>query len=143
MPASFNIKSLFFDRPGIIEALGKGRAAALSKAGAFVRTRGRSKLRRRKASAPANQPPSSHDGSLKDKTYFSYDPQSRSVVIGPAKFKKGAADIIEKGGEETLTDKHGKSRRVTYPPHPWMGPALAEEIRAGTIPSPWHNSIRK
>jgi len=142
MPAGFNVKNMFFDRRPVIEALGRATANALSKAGAFVRTRGRSKLRRRKASAGANQPPSSHDGSLKDKTYFSFDPKSRSVVIGPERFKKGVAETIEKGGEETLTDKRGHTRRVTYPPHPWMGPALAEEVRAGTIPGPWHDSIK-
>jgi len=142
MPAGFQVKSLFFDRRPIIESLGRATAAALSKAGAFVRTRGRSKLRKRRASAAANQPPSSHVGSLKNKTFFSFDPSTRSVVVGPEKFNKGAADTIEKGGEETLTDKHGHSRRVTYPPHPWMGPALAEEIRAGTIPGPWHDSVK-
>jgi len=142
MPGSFTVKNLFFDRKAIIDALGRARAQAMAKAGAFVRTRGRSKLRRRKASSQPGQPPSSHTDDLKNKTYFSYDPATRSEVIGPEKYKKGVADVIEKGGTETLTDKHGKTRAATYKPRPWMGPALAEEVQAGTIPSVWHNSIK-
>lgn len=142
MPSGFQVKNLFFDRKPIIEALGRARAQAMAKAGAFVRTRGRSKLRRRKAASKAGQPPSSHVGTLKDKTYFSYDPATRSEVIGPEKFGKGAAETIEAGGNEVLTDSKGHTRNAHYDPRPWMGPALAEEVRAGTIPGPWHNSIK-
>src|SRR4051794_21204121 len=79
----------FFDRDGIQRMFGAEspqQLKKLSRIGAFIRTRARSLLRRRKKTAGAGQAPSVHssnpDASLK-KILFAYDPSTRSVVVGP------------------------------------------------------------
>lgn len=57
---------------------------------------------------------------LKELIFFNYDPQSRSVVIGPIKFGTNpAADVIEYGG---MSKGHFHAAR------PFMRPALAEAL---------------
>lgn len=84
--ATFDLKELFFDRPAVIAATNRAERQALSKIGAFVRRRARSKLRRRKRVSSPGESPSVHStdkvASLKT-ILFAYQPSSRSVVIGP------------------------------------------------------------
>lgn len=128
----FKVQNLFFDRQPVIDAMAKKDRAALSKGGAFVRTRARSSMKRRKKVAERGKPPSAHVGKIKDLLYFSYDPHSRSVVIGPAKFREGIVPrLMEEGGR----GPNGK----TYEPHPYMGPALQAELP--NLPSRWSGSL--
>jgi hypothetical protein len=144
MGAGFRVKKNFFDRRAVVEAVGRAKAATLSKIGAFLRTRARSSIRKRKAVSPAGSPPSSHEGSLKNLLFFSYDPASRSVVVGPERFKSGdAPKLLEFGGDSVQRTRRGASRAVHYSPHPYMGPALKAELAAGTIPPAWRDSIRR
>lgn len=83
------VKKSFFDRPKILDALGKrGRETirALSKAGAWIRQRARSSIRRRKRVSSPGSPPSAHSRdpnvTLK-KILFAYDAAAGSVVVGP------------------------------------------------------------
>lgn len=169
----FKIKDTFFNREKVIRAVDAGRRRALSKAGAFVRTRARSLLRRRKKSSAAGQPPSVHSGNdaatLK-KILFGWDPARDSVVIGPVKLN-GKGDIAESvtvpelmefGGVVTLkrarTIPGTKARRggrkaagpvrlaagerLNYADHPFMGPALKQEVADGKISSAWAGCVR-
>jgi hypothetical protein len=81
--------------------------SALSKFGAYTRRRDKSSLRYKPfgVSAPLGKPPYVHQGSfkrtskkngtvkiqaaspLRELTLFAYDPEHRSVVIGPAEFR--------------------------------------------------------
>ena len=133
--------SYFFDRPAVYKAMSKANKKALSKAGAFVRTRAKRSIRKRKKISKPNSPPSSHSGELRRLIFFSYDFNTDSVVIGPLLFKgkKGAQtvpNILEKGGTKRYK---GKPRR--YKPRPFMKPALKEEVKEGNIPKQWKNSI--
>jgi hypothetical protein len=133
-----DIKRFFFDRKVVIDAMDKATRAALSKAGAFIRTRARTSMRRRKGISGPGQPPSVHTGLLKDRLFFGYDPSNRSVVVGPERIGKAdAPPLLEFGGSTT---RRGKPAR--YRPRPFMAPALDAEVRAGTIPPQWTNSIR-
>ncbi len=81
------VKSQFFDRQVVIDAVGRASAQALAKAGAFIRTGARSSMKRRKASAPPGMPPSVHApsgafASLRN-ILFAFDPATKSMVIGP------------------------------------------------------------
>ncbi len=127
------IKDMFFDRQAVIDQVSADNRRKLSKAGAFIRTRARSKLRRRRKAASAGQPPSVHSRdsrtSLKFILFGLSDDQS--VVIGPVGLSghqlQGASattipQLMEMGGTATLDGK-----RVRYAAHPFMGPALAEE----------------
>jgi hypothetical protein len=79
-------KRYFFDRLKVTAAADKAMIRVLSRFGAYVRTRSRSSLRRRKAASPPGSPPSVHSSSkfttLRN-ILFVYDPATRSVVTGP------------------------------------------------------------
>jgi len=97
MPQPFAItmrmKDVFFDRAAVKNRMTKANCKALSKAGAFIRRRARSSLRRRKKPSPPGQPPSVHTNdrvaTLKN-ILFAYDPHSESLVVGPVKLNQKA-----------------------------------------------------
>lgn len=119
------MKSLFFDRKSVLEGVDKATRVALSKFGAFVRTRARSSIRTRKEVSAPGSPPSSHTGRLKAGVLFGYDPEARSVIIGPVAYREGstAPRLLEEGG---VSVEGGKRR--TYRPRPFMQPAFAAEL---------------
>jgi hypothetical protein len=84
-------KQLFFDRRLVKNRISKANRKALSKAGAFIRRRARSSLRRRKGVSTPGRPPSVHssDGvaTLKN-ILFAYEPNSESLVVGPVKLNQ-------------------------------------------------------
>ena len=86
MTVSIAIKEWFFDREAVQKAIERGNLRALSEAGAFIRTRARSSLRRRKKPSPAGSPPSVHSrdslATLKN-ILFGLEPQRQAVIIGP------------------------------------------------------------
>ena len=98
---------------------------------------------------------------------FAYNPQGHSVVIGPVGLNKRpknssaqtVPELLEKGGTASVvqwagatgnvwnfgsTTAHYFRRRTVrghYSPHPFMGPALAKEVAAGTIVGPWAGKV--
>jgi hypothetical protein len=106
------VKKFFLDKPAVANAVDAGTRRALSKFGAFVRTRSRSSIRKRKKASKPGQPPSSHVGTLKKLIFFTYDQQKKSVVIGPTKFagskfigaKSGVPETLEYSGEVTIRE---------------------------------------
>jgi hypothetical protein len=109
---AFREKSMFFDRPAVVEAVGRAGAKALGKAGAYIQRRAKSSIRKRKRASRAGEPPSSHVGTLRDRIYFSYDPPTRSVVVGPTPI--GSVGVVpptlEFGG--TVPQRRNPRRRV-------------------------------
>jgi hypothetical protein len=147
---NMKVKALFFDRPKVRRAVDRAKRHALSKAGAFIRQRARTSIRKRKGASPPGQPPRSHEGSLRRLVLFGFDRASDSVVVGPARLNRpGAApSTLEFGGRTTVTRRRvrrdGKrvieSRRVRIAARPYMGPALKKELP--NIPKAWANSVR-
>ncbi|GIW81494.1 MAG: hypothetical protein KatS3mg105_3301 [Gemmatales bacterium] len=137
-------KSLFFDRKKVIDAVDRATRRNLSKFGAFVRRRARSSIRKRKrgVSSPGN-PPFSHTGLLKNFIFFAYQPDRRSVIIGPAKLNKRGdiPHILEFGGNQTVFNRRDNTRmRVFIQARPYMRPAFEKELEK--LPSLWANSVR-
>lgn len=160
-------KAGFFDSAAVARSVDAATRRVLSKFGAFVRTRARTSIRRRKGVSPPGGPPYSHVGLLKQFLFFSYDTGSRSVVIGPARLG-GTADPeapgrLEYGGtmqgngrvifvtNEVGRDKKGKftsrgktrvelNGTIRYKPRPFMGPAL-QQVLPG-LPAMWKDSVR-
>lgn len=91
MKLTMKVTSLFFDKQAVISRMDKARRRILSKAGAFIRRRARSSIRRRKRVSRPGEPPSAHSGdkvaTLKN-ILFAYDPQSNSVVVGPVRLNQ-------------------------------------------------------
>ena len=125
-------KNLFFDRAKVVNALHKKTLRGLSKAGAFVRTRSRHSIRKRKGISAAGGPPHSHVGLLRDKIFFFLDPSREVVVVGPVRLNKPgeAPRLLEKGG---MFRRNGRTMR--YAARPFMKPALDAE--APKFPSFW------
>jgi hypothetical protein len=126
-------KGGFFDRAKVVRALDRANRRALSKAGAFVRTRARTSMRKRRGSARPGQPPYAHVGLLRNLILFVYDAVKRTVVVGPAKLNKPGRvpALLEHGGHNQAGD--------FYRGNPYMTPALAHE--ASGFPSIWKNSV--
>lgn len=122
-----NIKySQFFDKPGVINKIKAGARGALSKAGAYIRQRAKTSIRKRKRPASPGSPPSSHTGRLRDAILFGYDERTDSVVVGPTKYKNSnptGAELLEYGG----TGKTAKGKAAYYHAFPFMHPAEAAE----------------
>ncbi len=83
------ITNMFFDRAELQRKIGKRNAAAMSKAGAYIRTTAQTKvLKRRRSRSRPGQPPHVHS---RDKKYslkfitFKFDEDSESLVVGPEK----------------------------------------------------------
>ncbi len=142
------VKGLFFDRAVVADAMDKTTRRAFSKFGAFVRTRARSSIRKRKRVSEPGSPPSSHSGLLRQFIFFAYDPDRKSVVIGPAKLNSvlspTAAKSLEHGGESIVRSgrrEHGETRKVLVRPRPFMQPAFEAELpKAAKL---FENSLNK
>lgn len=146
----------FFDRAAVIDAMDKASLRALSRFGAFVRRSAKSLIRKRRAVSQPGSPPSSHTGLLKQFLFFFWDPETRSVVVGPIKLnqKSGEApSLLEYGGkinarEQRITvKKEGSTRQVvipagtrTYSARPYMQPAL--DANLSKLPDMWSNAIK-
>jgi hypothetical protein len=79
-------KALFLDRQAVTKAIGRAAAKALGKAGAYIRQSARQSIRTAKTASRPGRPPHSHVGTLKRLLFFSFDPATNSVVVGPVGF---------------------------------------------------------
>lgn len=142
--ASF--KKSFFDRKSVTDKLDPALKKALSKFGAFVRQRDKSSLKYRKAAAAPGRPPSAHktagfqrkkkskgttskqaSSPLRELTFFGYDAERKSVVIGPAAFRSKQAGP-------------GVLPAIIEQQHPHTGPAFQAEL--GKVQGDFRNLIR-
>ena len=138
------ITAMFFDQPKVTRAVDRAKRRVLSKAGAFIRTRARTSIRKRKRTSRPGDPPSSHAGHLRRMILFGYDRQRESVVVGPVGFRRSTApNVLEVGGRTVVTRRRrGKTqkRTVRIAARPYMAPALEKE--RSNLPKVWRNSIR-
>jgi hypothetical protein len=143
------VKAMFFDRPRVQKAVSHANRRALSRAGAFVRTRARTSMRKRRGTSPPGQPPFAHEGSLRRMILFGYEPSRETVVVGPVGFRSSdAPNVLEFGGRTTVVRRRRSSRsgqrviktRVRIAARPYMAPALDKE--RPKLPALWRNSVR-
>jgi len=135
------MKLLFFDSPRVQRAMDAATRQALSRAGAFIRQRARTSIRKRKGVSQPGRPPHSHTGHLKRLIFFAWDAATESMVIGPVPFKQGEApNLLEFGGSVVRATGKRQRRRMVYEKRPFMGPALEAELPQ--LPSRWRNSVR-
>ena len=135
----------FFDRPAVLNSVSQAERKTLSRAGAFVRRTARSSMRRRKKASQPGQPPSVKQGQLKKFLFFSWDQQTRSLVVGPELLSRRAGapvpSLMESGGVVRWTKRRtGESRQSKILPRPFMAPALDKNLSA--LPEAWRNALR-
>lgn len=131
----------FFDRAAVQQKVDTATRKVLSRFGAFVRQRAKTSIKKRKEISRPGQPPHSHVGLLRKFILFAYDPDRKSVVIGPTLTKEDAEAprLLEHGGDTTLKTREGL-KRAHYRPRPFMGPAF--EAEKPQLPALWKNSVR-
>ena len=134
--------TVFFDGGIIVTAAERANRQALMRAGAFIRRRARSSIRKRKKVSEPGRPPSSHTGRLKGLILFAYDRTAETVVIGPlGTGRDQAGETLEHG--RTVTRRDGRRRRrMRYRARPFMGPALQKETQAGSFPKLWADAVK-
>ena len=108
------MNNAFFDRPAIQKAVDRETRRAISRSLAYVRTRQRSLLRRRKKPSAPGKPPSvrSRDpvATLK-KIRFAYHAATKSGVVGPIKLNQ--RQRLRGGGVATVSQLMEFGGRVT------------------------------
>jgi hypothetical protein len=120
---SARLKRFFFDRLKVQQAIDKATHRNLSKAGAYIMRTARGLIRspgkKGKPSAPG-KPPKNRTGKLRDKILFAFDPERRSVIVGPEQtnqvFFEGngkpttgtGASVLEFGGEIQVLEVFGQ-----------------------------------
>ena len=139
----------------------------LNRQGATVRQIQRRSMRDRKGPSKPGQPPNAHTRYLKDRIFYSYDPSTRSVVVGPELAKVRGADpitstvpgVLESGGdvriEEYKRRQNGKwvrvskrtpagrerrKRTIHIKARPSAEPALQKSL--SSFPDLWKGSVR-
>jgi hypothetical protein len=155
------VTDTFFDRPAVIKRLRAEERRILSKAGAYVRRSAKQSIKSRggKRSKPG-QAPTNRTGLLRDLIFFSWDPLSRSVIVGPegrrSRARQPVPQLLEFGGlvrwtrwtsrRDTAADgseitvRRSETRSDPLEARPYMGPALTKNLRH--IPEPWRNAIQ-
>ena len=136
------MKRLFFDKETVLRSVDTATRKALSRFGAFVRTSAKSSIRKRKSSSAPGSAPSSHTGLLKKFIFFGYDPNQKSVVIGPERLNQKNTDAphtLEYGGTTTIVSR-GSKRHINIQPRPYMGPAFEQEKQK--LPALWRESVK-
>lgn len=134
-----NVKmTYFFDRPTVMKALNSKEKRVLSRTGAFVsgamrRSLGRSGGKKGIKSQPGEPPRKQKLGLLHSRTFFSYDPDSHSVVVGPEYLGKSKSStqpvpaVLEFGGD--VTTPSGQTGFIE--PRPYIRPL--EELAQKTF----------
>jgi hypothetical protein len=137
-----DVKNLFFDRKAVMSAVDRATRKVFAKFGAFVRTTAQHSIHKRPEVSQPGTPPSSHVGLLRKLIYFSYDPNHRSVVIGPTPLHGTAVapPLLEYGGRARVKDRRCRRVSATYRPRPFMGPAFEKE--KPRLPAMWAGSVK-
>jgi hypothetical protein len=136
-------QAFFFDRQAVLKKLPPAKRRVLSKLGAFVRRSAQTSMKYRRGPSKPGQPPSAHrefGALLRKLLFFAYDEKSETAVVGPVAHRNAEAPRLNEFGGKAHR-KHGrhKGRVVSYPPRPFMAPAL--KLNEPRMPSEWGNSI--
>lgn len=135
---------MFFDSPAVTGAVSKTELAYLKRYGAYARKVAQRSMRSRKKPSSAGDPPSAHGAKLlKRFLFFSFDPSTRSVVVGPAQLsgrikRLGIPRIMEEGGMSPAGPIG--SATVYVRPRPYMLPAKRSADAA--IPASLRDSVK-
>jgi len=143
-----DIKDMFFDRQRILDRVHSENIRRLSKAGAFIKQRARSKLgkpvsRKVRPAAPGRPPRVRSRNARANLKFilFGLGHDWESVVVGPVglsdkKLRGSSAqtvpELMEYGGTA-----RANGERHRYAKHPFMGPTVEEEVKAGKIGDFW------
>lgn len=142
------------NRPVVIKA-GQDAAQRIGmRFGGLVRTIARRSIKKptKKNPEPSRpgEPPKDVSGALRSNILFAWEPETRTVLIGPRILPgrtKGAPGALEAGGDVQAKvlvgegkQRHRETQTVHIAERPFMRPALAKALPE--LPSMWRNAIR-
>jgi hypothetical protein len=136
------VKNLFFDSPAVLAAVDSATRKVLNRIGGMIRLAARRSIKKAASHTTVSKPgkpPLSHTGLLRNYIYYSFDPQSRSVVVGPVALNAKGKDVprtLEYSGSTRI-----KGKNVHIAARPFMGPALA--VNQPRMAALWQNSVKK
>lgn len=120
--------SAFFDRPAVQRSVDRATRGAISKSLAFVRTRQRSLIRKKKKVSSPGQPPSSHSSdpvaSIRN-ILFAYDARTKSGIVGMVQLN-GRRSMVDSGKELPELLEFGGTMRIfeaSYDGRYWFSPS--------------------
>lgn len=140
------VKTLFFDSPAVLAAVDNATRKVLNRIGGMIRLTARRSIKKASshtAVSKPGKPPLSHMGLLRNYIYYSFDPISRSVLVGPVALNakgKNVPPTLEYSGNTRIKIKHG-SKNVHIAARPFMGPALT--VNQSKMAALWENSVKK
>lgn len=148
----FGAKNMFFDRKLVEQLIGKQAARALGRCGAFVRTKARSLLRRRKAVSAPGSPPSVHSkdqfASLKN-IWFALDRSTLQMIVGPVRLNvysltregsgPGAQNVFTQGAVPGVLEHGGLIgvRKIKGPDGKWERVPFGQRRHAEMLIPVW------
>jgi len=120
--------SRFFDVNSLTSRVERSWARAMKRAGRIVQWEAMDTMKHIKkgTSAPGAFPfrHSKTKVSLR-RIWYDYDPRTKTVVVGPAKFKNDdTSNLIEFGGTRVVRRRAGRVRKMRYRARPFMKPSL-------------------
>jgi hypothetical protein len=136
------VKTLFFDSPAVIKAVDNTTRKILNRIGGMIRLTARRSIKKVSSHAAASKPgkpPLSHTGLLRNYIYYSFDPASRSVLVGPVALRakgKNVPHTLEYSGPARI-----KGKNVRIAARPYMGPAL--KVNQPKMVALWNNGVKK
>lgn len=126
------VKKWFFDRQKVKRLMDRKTIQAQKRMGGLVRITAKRSMKSRKGPSAPGNPPHKHNRKQLDRLlFYSYDPKTKSVYVGPTLLqgyeRKGVPKLMEKGGSRIDYDKRtGKPIRRDFPQRAFMVPALME-----------------
>jgi hypothetical protein len=142
------VKTLFFDSPAVVAAVDSATRKVLNRIGGMIRLTARRSIKKapsHTAVSKPGKPPLSHTGLLRNYIYYSFDPQPRSVVVGPVALNAKGKDVprtLEHGGRAVISSQRSVFRRtINIKKRPYMQPALL--ANKDGMAALWKNSVRK
>ena len=103
MRVFFKLQNLFFDKNAVLKETDEGARKALSRFGAYTRQVAKNSLKYRKGPSAPGSPPHVHRSDhfsrkgkggaakqaspFKELIFFAYEPQEKTVIIGPIPFR--------------------------------------------------------
>lgn len=153
----------FLDAPEVIRLMGIADAESLAKSGRYVHVVARNSIKRsNKKPSPPGKPPRTRNGFLKKDILYGFDPQTKTVVIGPTTVpflntlhEAGGSQVLKRWRNATGSVKftreappraNGPWRQdgtvtAKYPARPFMSAALEKSLPR--ISRFWRNSFRR
>ncbi|MEN6385311.1 MAG: hypothetical protein ABFD79_08930 [Phycisphaerales bacterium] len=136
------VKTLFFDSPAVVQAVDSATRKVLNRIGGMIRLTARRSIKKastHNAVSKPGKPPLSHTGLLRNYIYYSFDPQARSVIVGPVALRakgKNVPHTLEYSGTAKIRNKN-----IHIAARPYMTPALT--VNQPRMAALWQNSVKK